>query len=265
MVLITAVILAVTSEAFAVDRVSVEEVRVNGYLADTISPGSSVTLTFRWENNTFLAIKQYTNTLMLRSPDGGSWDNITGQYLPAWESATEFLDHGVLYSTPWGGDISFYGFAISESGVPAGTSTLAWQMSFDVPDDPFVYGTTICVDTVSPAYNTWSWNSGSTPIYPEWDGPYCWQVLALNPDSCCEGRTGDVDMAGTYPEELDSTDLGKLVLYLFSDPGTVTLPCEAEADVDASGGTYPVDSSDLGTLVNFLFSPPGAVVLPDCP
>lgn len=82
---------------------------------------------------------------------------------------------------------------------------------------------------------------------------------------CCTGRTGDVDVSQNEPFEVDSSDLGALVSYLFAPPGTVQLPCEEEADVNAQGGAFPVDSSDLGALVNYLFSPPGTVTLPACP
>jgi hypothetical protein len=89
-----------------------------------------------------------------------------------------------------------------------------------------------------------------------------WQGLV---SSCCIGRTGNVDMLGSFPTDVDSSDLGALVNFLFSPPGTVVLPCIDEADVDAQGGANPVDSSDLGALVAFLFaSPPGSVTLPDC-
>jgi hypothetical protein len=82
---------------------------------------------------------------------------------------------------------------------------------------------------------------------------------------CCSGRTGDVDFDGNYPREVDSSDLGTLVNYLFAPAGTVHLKCEREADVDAAGGPYPIDSTDLGTLVNFLFAvPAGSVTLPWC-
>jgi hypothetical protein len=90
-----------------------------------------------------------------------------------------------------------------------------------------------------------------------------WQSFVT---SCCIGRTGNVDLLGTFPADVDSSDLGALVNFLFSPPGTVVLPCVPEADVDAQGGANPVDSSDLGQLVAFLFaSPPGSVVLSDCP
>lgn len=84
---------------------------------------------------------------------------------------------------------------------------------------------------------------------------------------CCVGaRTGDVDVSYNDPNEVDSSDLGALVNYLFSPPGTGQLPCTNEADVNAEGGPNPVDSSDLGLLVAFLFAqPPGSAVLPECP
>lgn len=84
---------------------------------------------------------------------------------------------------------------------------------------------------------------------------------------CCLGRTSDVDMAGALPNEIDSSDLGLLVAFLFDATGTVVLPCVPEADVNASGGPFPgsVDSSDLGVLTQYLFSTPGSVTLPVCP
>jgi hypothetical protein len=84
---------------------------------------------------------------------------------------------------------------------------------------------------------------------------------------CCLGRTADVDMTGASPNEIDSSDLGYLVAFLFDQTGTVVLPCVPEADVNASGGPFPgsVDSSDLGILTQYLFSTPGSVTLPVCP
>jgi hypothetical protein len=82
---------------------------------------------------------------------------------------------------------------------------------------------------------------------------------------CCAGRRGDIDYQGGLPTEVDSSDLGALVSFLFSPPFTVGLPCTTEADVDGGGGANPVDSSDLGVLVNYLFSPPGSVTLQSCP
>jgi hypothetical protein len=87
-----------------------------------------------------------------------------------------------------------------------------------------------------------------------------WQNL-----SCCVGRTANVDEIGIFPTEVDLSDLGLMVDFLFLPPGSIVLPCVPEADVDALGGTNPVDLSDLGILVDFLFLPPGSIILPDCP
>jgi hypothetical protein len=104
-------------------------------------------------------------------------------------------------------------------------------------------------------------DQGSSASYTVLHG--YWQNFV---SGCCLGRTGNVDLTGVFPTDVDSSDLGLLVNFLFSPPGTVTLPCVPEADVDALGGPNPVDSSDLGLLVAFLFAdPPGSVALPDCP
>lgn len=116
-----------------------------------------------------------------------------------------------------------------------------------------------------------------TPDYLGVDTVYYWRVSADGgatwshtmavyiAGGCGDQRTGNIDMTGAYPTEVDSSDLGFLVNYLFSPPGSVVLPCVPEADVDAVGGPNPIDSSDLGMLVNYLFSPPGTVALPGCP
>jgi hypothetical protein len=90
-----------------------------------------------------------------------------------------------------------------------------------------------------------------------------WQ--SFGSPGCCVGRTANVDAIGTFPTEVDLSDLGLMVDFLFLPPGSIVLPCVDEADVDALGGMNPVDLSDLGILVDFLFLPPGSIILPDCP
>jgi hypothetical protein len=92
---------------------------------------------------------------------------------------------------------------------------------------------------------------------------------------CCRGtRRGDVDYLTDAGEpkvegqEVDLGDMGLLVSFLFSPPGSVTLLCTEESDVSPSPLADPdkrVDLSDMGELVTFLFSPPGSVVLEPCP
>jgi hypothetical protein len=105
-------------------------------------------------------------------------------------------------------------------------------------------------------YDGWGCSYRADPLSAE--------MIVLD-DSPCTGRTGNLDYSDNEPSEVDSSDLGVLVSFLFNDPGTVPLCSQGEADVDAQGGENPIDSSDLGLLVNYLFSPPGSVTLPDCP
>jgi hypothetical protein len=90
-----------------------------------------------------------------------------------------------------------------------------------------------------------------------------WQNFAVI--SCCTGRVGNIDLVGDFPQDVDSSDLGLIVDFLFPAPGGYELPCEAEADLDRSGLGRPgsIDSTDLGLLVNYLFI--SDYELPECP
>jgi len=83
----------------------------------------------------------------------------------------------------------------------------------------------------------------------------------VNCEGCCTGRTGNIDLTGAYPAEIDLADLGIIVDFLFNSPGAVTLLCTNEANLDNNGS---VDLSDLGVMVEYIFSDPGEVSLPDC-
>jgi len=72
--------------------------------------------------------------------------------------------------------------------------------------------------------------------------------------SCCQGKTGNVNMTGI----VDLSDLSALVSYLTG--GGYVLSCPAAANVNAIG---IVDLSDLSALVSYLTG--GGYVLPNCP
>lgn len=146
-----------------------------------------------------------------------------------------------------GGGPNFLPSIISGS-IPPGLSLDAFGRIYGSPTDAGTFDFTYKFRDVS---NGWS-DSADYSIY----------IAPIS--ECCEGRTGDVDMSHDDPSEVSSEDLGELVNYLFSPPGTFMMSCPAEGDVDASGGPSPIDSSDLGSLVNYLFSAPGTVILPDC-
>ncbi|MCX6834744.1 MAG: SBBP repeat-containing protein [candidate division Zixibacteria bacterium] len=87
---------------------------------------------------------------------------------------------------------------------------------------------------------------------------------------CCQGRVGNANGLGTYPQEVTISDIQTLVtakLIVGTCEGTVA--CLAESDVNQSGGANPackdITISDIQTLVNHLFiAGPANAPLRDC-
>ncbi len=89
-------------------------------------------------------------------------------------------------------------------------------------------------------------------------GLYVLQLDFPPPPSCCDGTTGNVNES--VAETPDLSDLSLLVGYLTTTPRPA-LPCEAEANVSATGG---IDLSDLSLLIAYLTVTPRPT-LPNCP
>ncbi|MCX6834743.1 MAG: CRTAC1 family protein, partial [candidate division Zixibacteria bacterium] len=89
-------------------------------------------------------------------------------------------------------------------------------------------------------------------------------------ESCCEGRVGNANDFGTYPQEVTISDIQSLVTAKFivgRCDGLVS--CIAEGDANQSGGTSPackdITISDIQMLVNHLFiAGPANAPLNDC-
>jgi hypothetical protein len=85
-----------------------------------------------------------------------------------------------------------------------------------------------------------------------------WQSFEAAED-CCEGRVGDANWLGTYPNEVTIADIMTLVTakYVSILPCEQNLPCLTEADVNQSGGANPackdVTIADILSLVDHLF------------
>jgi hypothetical protein len=103
-------------------------------------------------------------------------------------------------------------------------------------------------------------------IVPSAPGPH-----GLGSSNCCNGRVGNANGLGTYPNEVTISDIQLLVTAKFIS----TLPCEqnlhclTEADVNQSGGANPackdITVADIQTLVNHLFiAGPVAAPLKSC-
>ncbi len=75
---------------------------------------------------------------------------------------------------------------------------------------------------------------------------------------CCVAITGNVN--GSLADTPDLSDLSLLISYLTQTPRPI-LPCPAEANINAGGGT---DLSDLSILITYLTTTPRPA-LPNCP
>jgi hypothetical protein len=83
-------------------------------------------------------------------------------------------------------------------------------------------------------------------------------------ETCCQGRVGDANGAGG--DEPTISDISTMINMLFVD-GTEVV-CVPEADVNKSGGAFPVANditiSDISNLVNYLFIEGSSAGLADC-
>ena len=87
---------------------------------------------------------------------------------------------------------------------------------------------------------------------------------------CCEGRVGDANGEGEYPDEITLSDIMLLVDVKFISGECSQLHCLHEADVNQDGYLAPncedhVSLGDIMMLVDFLFiTGPETAILPDC-
>jgi hypothetical protein len=105
-------------------------------------------------------------------------------------------------------------------------------------------------------------------------GPF--DITAANIDwlgvylpTCCQGRVGDANGQGVYPDEVTLGDIMLLVDVKFISGDCNMLPCLREADVNRSGGPEPtcddITLVDIMILVDFIFiNSPGPMTLPEC-
>jgi hypothetical protein len=83
---------------------------------------------------------------------------------------------------------------------------------------------------------------------------------------CCVGRVGDANQSGD--DEPTIADIAIIVDALFIGGDKSVLTCLAEADMNQSGGAYPVEDditiADVSYLIDFLFITGPSLGLPDC-
>ncbi|MEE8575695.1 MAG: hypothetical protein V3T31_00435, partial [candidate division Zixibacteria bacterium] len=131
-------------------------------------------------------ISGYTNGFHIMSPDGATWLNAAGGYLPAWDNNSAFDQQGInLFGADGSGadTLGFFGFTIFSNGALPSFNQVSWSITADIPNDAGLIGKTICLDSVGvfPPANPWKWNDGAAlELFPSWDGPHCYTITGAS-------------------------------------------------------------------------------------
>ncbi|MFH1686753.1 MAG: hypothetical protein ABIE70_04440 [bacterium] len=197
-----------------------------------------------------LNVRAMANGYRVYSDDGAQWDTTTGVFTGAIDSSLMPMQFVTAYSDD-GVGADTIGFAAMawidlEPGLPPGFDEIVYTTSIG-PIGSEYNGHTVCLDSsfYRPG-NNWKWvlyDDANTAVYPDWDGPHCFEVVDEN---CCVKR-GDIDHDGVGPMVADLVYLANYVLENGPPP-----PCPAEADVDGDGAE--IGEADLIYLMNYMFS-----------
>ncbi len=187
----------------------------------------------------------------MHSPDGAIWD------IPVLDTVKLgwFEDPYLLPYFPTSGvtgsESDLLGFAVVSlmgEALPVGYHDVVFYIETEFSPDQ--QGKTICIDSASSAeIGNWVMvRQNSQYMLPYWDGPHCFTI-----HYCCQGTTGDI--AGDNGE-VDVTDIGRMVDYLFLS--LAPLACESSANINYPGSGYPVtdeivDIVDLQLLIDNQF------------
>lgn len=224
-----------------------------GCVGDTLIAGQVHTLQIEIDNRGGPPDVRYNinNGFRLYSPNNAQWTELTlhpaglGTYPPANFALFQPNCIGCNGQSP--SLIQFGGVAFScTSGLPPGYDGVAFTISFR--SRPLDVGKQICIDSsYTPPAGSWLWASLCPPapnLKPSWSGAHCYRVLAKD----CFGMTGNIDC--DQFDQVDISDLTRLVDYLFGSLEPLCLPKEGNTDGDPAGN---VDIGDLTRLVDYLF------------
>jgi hypothetical protein len=159
-----------------VDGFSVEN---NGLWAEV-----PISFNFRMTNFTSHSVNGFTTGFRLYSPDGATWQPAVGDTasLGWWSRFDLFFDilhhscNGVGSDT-----IGFGGAVLIGPGLEDGFDAVSLLVHTQVSGD--MEGKTLCVDSsLFPPSGYWLWSlASSASVYPQWDGPHCFDILGVVP------------------------------------------------------------------------------------
>jgi hypothetical protein len=153
------------------------------YSADTVYSGTTVTFWLRYTNATDTNMLGILNGFRTYSPDGGAWKSVkidtVGLSQRQFDMVLSLVYYDTLdHSTP--DTIGVGGACMDSGGLPANYDARAVSITLDLSDNRAV-GKHICLDSsFFPPAGTWKWvqDSSFVSIYPSWDGPHCFYVMA---------------------------------------------------------------------------------------
>jgi hypothetical protein len=201
-----------------------------------------------------LALLASSNIFTMFSPDGATWQPVTGHDIIFLENIYDG-NHGYGWNSyiPDGDEISdggvtgsdtlaFAGFQTNAPGFPPNFSGEVFYFETKLTEDQI--GKSICLDSIDVAgFNSWDWllYSGTVLTCPSWGGPICYEIV-----DCCVGNRDDLNGDGLGPNILDLT---RLVDFQFR--GGVAPVCNNESDLNSDGLDHNI--LDLAFIVDRIF------------
>ncbi|UCC43050.1 MAG: thrombospondin type 3 repeat-containing protein [Candidatus Zixiibacteriota bacterium] len=245
--------------------------------------GQEIIFHMRLTNNSGGDITALTHGFQVYSPDGAEWTTTEG----AWVGDTIYIIMDIAYVFPIGSSdgvgadtVGFGAVKLGPSGIPDGFDEILWTITIGPIDHDYA-GKTICLDSCFfPPSNPWKWLTTQGDLIPAWDGPHCFEVTGLGPDTDLDGTIdlfdncpyvanpnqedadndgrGDVcdciAIAGNIDcdseQIIDIADLTLLIDFLFMSKAELDCPGEGNTDGDPDD---VVDIGDLTTLIDFMF------------
>ncbi|UCD94158.1 MAG: hypothetical protein JSU69_10395 [Candidatus Zixiibacteriota bacterium] len=145
-----------------------------------IIAGRNVKFIMRWTYRDSYPVVSFSNGFRVYSPDGATWQSIVGDTMNiGWPSV---FDLGVYvgYNSANGSGadtVGFYGAKIMAPGAVPPFDKQVWWIETKV--DAADVGKHLCVDssTFNPPAGDWLWNTDYGLIYPDWDGPHCFEIV----------------------------------------------------------------------------------------
>ena len=189
------------------------------------------------------------NGFKIYSPDGASWQPVTGAEVIDMGQYFDLLHMIGLWSADGQGVDTVY-ISLARAtlpGLPYGFDdvTHVFTTAVFAADS----GRTLCLDSIKyfPPAGYWLWTYGSQygSLRPTWGGPYCFEITTTD---CCL-RRGNIDHDPL--QQIIINDLLYLVAFMFNQGPQP--PCWSEANVDADFYGL-VNVADLMYLVTYMFN-----------